>query len=112
MTASPQKASPKKASPKKASPKASPKKASPKKASPKKVSTKVSKKDSKKEKKVTKKDAKADKPKRAPSAFIKFSNAKRGEVKAANPEFKLGDIGKALGALWNKLTAEEKAKFA
>lgn len=103
-------ASPKKASPKKASPKASPKKVSPK-AGPKQAS-KAAKKDAKKEKKVTAKDAKADKPKRAPSAFIKFSNAKRGEVKAANPEFKLGDIGKALGAMWNKLSAEEKAKFA
>lgn len=47
-----------------------------------------------------------------PSAFIQFSNLKRDEVKAANPKAGFGDLGKILGKMWQKLSEEEKAKFA
>lgn len=97
--------SPKKASPKKA---ASPAKTSPKKASP---SKKAAKKTSPKAAKKTAKADKADKPKRAPSAFINFSTAKRGELKTAHPEWKIGDIAKELGIMWSKLTDAEKASY-
>lgn len=47
-----------------------------------------------------------------PSAFIQFSNLKRDEVKAANPKAGFGDLGKILGKMWQKLSEEEKAKYA
>ena len=47
-----------------------------------------------------------------PSAFIQFSNVKRDEVKAANPKAGFGDLGKILGKMWQKLSEEEKAKYA
>lgn len=40
-----------------------------------------------------------------------FAKDKRGEVKAKNPAATLGEIGKALGAAWNKLGDKEKAKY-
>ena len=60
------------------------------------------------------KGAKADKPKRAPrplSGYMKFANAKRGEVRAAEAGIKFGEIGKRLGALWRGLTDEEKGTW-
>lgn len=47
-----------------------------------------------------------------PSAFIQFSNAKREEVKQANPDADFGKLGKLLGEMWRALSEEEKAKYA
>jgi hypothetical protein len=37
-------------------------------------------------------------PKRALSGFFWFSNEERGKVKAANPEFSVGDVAKETAA--------------
>jgi hypothetical protein len=42
---------------------------------------------------------------------MNFSNAKRAEVKAANPTAKLGEISKLIGAQWKALTAEQQAVY-
>jgi structure-specific recognition protein 1 len=60
-------------------------------------------------KKRAKKDPNA--PKKALSAFMYFSNAKREEVKAANPGIAFGDVGKALGERWRALGADERREF-
>lgn len=60
------------------------------------------------------KAAKAAKPKRAPrplSGYMKFANAKRGEVKSTDPAMKFGEIGKRLGAMWRELSDEEKGTW-
>lgn len=46
------------------------------------------------------------------SAFIKFSQAKRAEILAANPGAGFGEIGKLLGAAWRGLSDAEKASYA
>lgn len=57
-----------------------------------------------------KRDPKA--PKKASSAYIFFSNAKRAEVKAANPELKgIGDIANRLGEMWKTLNDAEKEPY-
>jgi HMG (high mobility group) box len=60
-----------------------------------------------------KKSKKGDekKPKRAPSAFLLYSNSVRAEVKEANPELSFTDIAKAIGAKWKELSEEEKKKW-
>ena len=84
--------------------KTTPKKATAtKKAAPKKAAPKAAAKKTKKEKKAG--------PKRASSAFILFSNAKRAQVKADNPEFKVTDVAREMGVLWKSATDEEKAPF-
>ena len=45
------------------------------------------------------------------SAFIKFSQAKRKDILAANPGIGFGDIGRKLGEAWRALSAEEKASY-
>ena len=45
------------------------------------------------------------------SAFIKFSEAKRKDILAANPGIGFGDIGRKLGEAWRALSAEEKALY-
>jgi len=55
-------------------------------------------------------------PKKALSAFILFSNAKRAEVtaelKAANPDMKgVAEVGKKLGEMWKALSDAEKEPF-
>ena len=57
----------------------------------------------------SKKDPNA--PKRALSGFFWFSNDERGKVKAANPDFGVGDIAKELGRRWAEASEEVKAKF-
>jgi structure-specific recognition protein 1 len=47
-------------------------------------------------------------PKRALSAYMFFSKAKRDEVVATNPGAEFKDIGKLLGERWSKLSDEEK----
>merc|ERR1711990_388340 len=50
-------------------------------------------------------------PKRPMSAYFFFLGDKRAEVKAANPEYKIGDIGKAIGKMWKELDASAKAPY-
>ena len=57
----------------------------------------------------SKKDPNA--PKRALSGFFWFSNDERSKVKAANPDFGVGDIAKELGRRWAEASDEVKAKF-
>mmetsp|Transcript_32528 Transcript_32528/g.69254 ORF Transcript_32528/g.69254 Transcript_32528/m.69254 type:complete len:863 (+) Transcript_32528:183-2771(+) len=65
--------------------------------------------DSSKKKKKKKKDPNA--PKRALSAYMYFTSAKRGEVKAANPDASFGDIAKLVSEEWKKLGEGDKAKW-
>ncbi|RYH14059.1 hypothetical protein EON65_34245 [archaeon] len=62
---------------------------------------------SKSPKKQSKK-SKGEKVKRAPTAYILFSNAHRAEVKEQNPDISFTDVGKTLGEKWNALSPEEK----
>lgn len=50
-------------------------------------------------------------PKRPANPYINFTNAKRAEVKAANPTAKMGDISKLIGPMWARLTDEEKLAY-
>jgi len=59
--------------------------------------------------KKQKRDANA--PKGAKSAWLYFMDAKREEVKAANPTFALGDISKRLGEMWKAMSSEDKQPF-
>jgi hypothetical protein len=45
------------------------------------------------------------------SAYIKFSQAKRAEIQAANPGAGFGELGKLIGAEWQKLSPDEKASY-
>jgi hypothetical protein len=59
----------------------------------------------------TKGDSDKDKPKRAPSAFLLFSSAKRAAVKKQNPEFSFGEVGKELGRMWREDIAETEKEI-
>ncbi len=48
---------------------------------------------------------------KAPSGYILFCNAKRAEVKAANPDMAFGTIGKTLGDMWKLLTDDQKKPY-
>ena len=50
-------------------------------------------------------------PKRPANPYINFTNAKRAEVKAANPDAKIGEVSKIIGGMWALLTTEQKAAF-
>eukprot|EP00636_Phaeomonas_parva_P006006 CAMPEP_0118863380 /NCGR_PEP_ID=MMETSP1163-20130328/8271_1 /TAXON_ID=124430 /ORGANISM="Phaeomonas parva, Strain CCMP2877" /LENGTH=781 /DNA_ID=CAMNT_0006797381 /DNA_START=105 /DNA_END=2450 /DNA_ORIENTATION=+ len=65
--------------------------------------------DAAKNKKRKRKDPHA--PKKAMSAFMFFSNAKREEIKKANPEFSITDISKEAGRLWREMTDDEKKPY-
>jgi len=72
---------------------------------------------------VTKKTAKTTKkrgrgkkkvnagPKKAKTAYLYFTMAKRAEVQADNPKLKFGPIAKKLGEMWRELSEEEKAPY-
>lgn len=49
-----------------------------------------------------------DAPKKPSGAYIFFCGDKRAEVKKANPEFGVAQIGKELGAMWKEVTDEDK----
>ncbi|KAJ1647615.1 Non-histone chromosomal protein 6 [Coemansia erecta] len=74
--------------------------------------TKVSKADTAR---VTKKAKRAKKdpnaPKRALSAYMFFSQAKRQAVKDDNPTASFGNIGKILGNMWSTMSDNDKAPF-
>jgi hypothetical protein len=50
-------------------------------------------------------------PKRGMSGFMFFSNARRPELKAENPEWAFGEFGKAIGAEWQQLSDSDKAPY-
>ncbi|CAM9449418.1 unnamed protein product [Discosporangium mesarthrocarpum] len=60
-------------------------------------------------KKRRKKDPNA--PKRALSAFMQFSQAKRSEVREIHPGLKFTEISKLLGERWTAMGAEEKKPY-
>mmetsp|Transcript_22186 Transcript_22186/g.30975 ORF Transcript_22186/g.30975 Transcript_22186/m.30975 type:complete len:109 (+) Transcript_22186:153-479(+) len=47
--------------------------------------------------------------KRAPGAFILFSQSIRPEIKKNNPELKFTEIGSKIGEKWRALSEEEKS---
>merc|ERR1711970_791950 len=57
-----------------------------------------------------KKEKDPNKPKRALSAFFYYANEERPKVRAANPDFSVGEVAKELGRQWGELTEDEKAK--
>ena len=66
----------------------------------------------------TKKPAKKAKKKKDPnapkgksSAFIFFGSATRAEIKAAHPDWSLGDVGRELGKRWKELSDDDKKPF-
>ncbi|XP_042872849.1 high mobility group protein DSP1-like [Penaeus japonicus] len=52
-----------------------------------------------------------NKPKRALSAFFYYANDERPKVRAANPDFSVGEVAKELGRQWNELTEDDKVKY-
>ncbi|XP_023326888.1 high mobility group protein DSP1 isoform X2 [Eurytemora carolleeae] len=50
-------------------------------------------------------------PKRALSGFFWFSNEERGKVKAANPDFGVGEVAKELGKRWGECDEAFKQKY-
>ncbi len=77
------------------------------KSAPKKSAKKGTKSVAGKKRKSSKKDDKPKK-KRALTAFMIFSNAKRAEVKENNPGIAFTEVGKKLGEIWNALNEADK----
>merc|ERR1712112_711451 len=50
-------------------------------------------------------------PKRPLSAYFIFMGEKRAEVKAANPDWKIGDIAKEMGKMWQAMDEKEKGPY-
>jgi len=50
-------------------------------------------------------------PKRALSAFFMFSKEERPKVRAANPDYTVGDIAKELGRRWSEVDSTAKSKY-
>lgn len=50
-------------------------------------------------------------PKRCMSAFFWFSQDERTKVRAANPDFGVGDTAKELGRRWSEASATARAKY-
>ena len=49
--------------------------------------------------------------KRAKSSYFFFCDDKRKEVQLANPGKGMGEISKALGAIWKELSEEDRQKY-
>lgn len=58
-----------------------------------------------------KKNRPADAPKPPVSAYIHFSSDAREAIKKANPDAKLPELSKLLGAKWKDIGETEKKKF-
>jgi len=58
-----------------------------------------------------KKEKDPNKPKRALSAFFYYANEERPKVRAANPDFSVGEVAKELGRQWNELSVDTKAPY-
>ena len=61
-------------------------------------------------KKSIKKAAPAKKEKRAPGPYMVFCKEMRPKIIKENPKLSFGEVGKALGAAWGKLSDAQKAK--
>ena len=53
----------------------------------------------------------APKEKKAPGPYMVFCKSERPKIVKANPNFTFGEVGKALGAAWGKLSDAQKAKY-
>ena len=64
-------------------------------------------------KKVAKKSPakKDEKVKKAPGPYMIFCKSERPKIVKANPAYTFGEVGKALGAAWGKLSDAQKAKY-
>ena len=50
-------------------------------------------------------------PKESSSAFVFFGRATRDDIKAAHPDWSLGDVGRELGKRWKELSDDDKKPF-
>ena len=63
-------------------------------------------------KSIAKKSAAKEKGgKKAPGPYMVFCKEMRPKIVKENPGMAFGEIGKALGAAWGKLSDKEKAKY-
>ena len=63
-------------------------------------------------KSIAKKSAAKEKGgKRAPGPYMVFCKEMRPKIVKENPAFTFGEVGKALGAAWGKLSDAQKAKY-
>jgi len=53
----------------------------------------------------------AAKEKKAPGPYMVFCKEERPKILAKNPGMAFGEVGKALGAAWGKLSDAQKAKY-
>ena len=60
---------------------------------------------------IAKKSAPKEKGKKAPGPYMVFCKEMRPKIVKENPGMAFGEIGKALGAAWGKLSDKEKAKY-
>ena len=52
-----------------------------------------------------------NKPKRAKTAYLYFCNERRPLIKKEFPEYKMVDLSKKLGELWQKLKENDRKKY-
>ena len=62
-------------------------------------------------KKTIEKKPKEKKEKKAPGPYMVFCKEMRPKIVKENPNMAFGEIGKALGAAWGKLSDAQKAKY-
>jgi len=53
----------------------------------------------------------APKEKNPPGPYMVFCKEQRPKIVKASPNLSFGEVGKALGAAWGKLSDKEKAKY-
>ncbi|KAJ3056164.1 FACT complex subunit [Rhizophlyctis rosea] len=61
--------------------------------------------------KKEKKEKDANAPKRFANSFMIFSNEKRAEVKASDPNMDIKDVSRKLGQMWKDMALEDKEKY-
>ena len=49
--------------------------------------------------------------KKVPGPYMVFCKEMRPKIVKENPSYSFGEVGKALGAAWGKLSDKEKAKY-
>ena len=62
-------------------------------------------------KKTIEKKPKKETTKRAPGPYMVFCKEMRPKIVKENPGMAFGEVGKALGAAWGKLSDAQKAKY-
>ena len=58
-----------------------------------------------------KKKEEKPKEKKAPGPYMVFCKEQRPKIIKADPNLSFGEVGKALGAAWGKLSDAQKAKY-